>query len=263
MGGYGQQTVGYGQQAGGYGQQTGGYGQQMGGYGQQTVGYGQQMGGYGQENMANGKNKVKPSKEKKAKEKKKMSKGKIIGLSVGGAVVVIAIVAVVVIFLLTRTPGYEKPVKNLISAINNRDIVAMLDTVPLEAAIKNSEAGEAMDMMGMDYDSIISVYESTLQSELESAFSEKFGDDYSVSYEVYGTQDLTESEIAELNSQYMANFSTPDDFIDDGMYIDLDLVVDANGSSNVGQVVLTLVQVDGSWYIDFFSLSSVSSSSSY
>lgn len=175
----------------------------------------------------------------------------VIGLSVGGGVAVVAIIAVVVILLLTRTPGYEKPVKDLISAINNRDVMAILDTVPLEEAVDSSDA---MSVLGMDYDSIMSMYEELMQSQLEATFSGELGDDFSLSYKVYGTEEMTASEISDLNSQYTAQFATPDDFIDDAMRIDFDLIVDSEDGSDVESVLLTLVQVDGDWYIDLFSL---------
>ena len=188
------------------------------------------------------------------KPKKKMGKGAIIGICIGSVAVVAAIIAVCLFFFF-RSPGnssYEQPLQAFTAAVNKGDLGAILDTVPLEAAI---EEGTYSDyMMGMDYGDIIDMFESQFQEAFLTQIEDEYGADFHLECRIYGEETLSPSEIAELNSDYASYFGTPSDFIEEAVLVECDMVISAGDELESEDADINVVKVNGRWYIDLLSM---------
>ncbi len=184
-----------------------------------------------------------------AKPKKKLGKGAIIGICAGAAVVVIAII-VVVCLLIFGGGSYEKPLKDLVSAMNKKDVAGLVDTLPLKPIIEDSDLYSVIN-----YDGIIEMYETQYQEYYLSSIEDEFGSNYKVSYELYEATELTEDALESLNSDYAYSYGTDDDFIDDAMQLDVDMIIESDeGGSSVESTYINVVKIDGKWYIDLLSM---------
>ena len=189
------------------------------------------------------------------KPKKKLGKGAIIGICIGSVAVVAAIIAVCLFFFFRGAGGgsYEQPLKNFAAAVNKGDLKAMMDTVPLEAAL---EEGTYSDfMMGMDYDDMINVFQSQFQTVFLDGIKDEYGSDFSLECRIYGGETLSPSEIAELNSDYASYFGTPSDFIEDAVLVDCDMIITSGDGTDIEDADINVVKVNGRWYIDILSMS--------
>ncbi len=252
--GYGQNSygntgaqVGYGQNSYGNTGAQAGYGQNSYGNTGAQAGYGQ--GGYAAGGQAPGRT---ASGAGNLKPKKKLGKGAIIGICVGGGVALIAIIVVVCVLLLGRRSTYETPLATLVDAVNDGDVMEILDVVPLKPII---DGGELSDyLMGMDYDDLVSLYEGQLEDAMIDEFRDEFGWDFEVDYKINYTYEYSAGELSELNSDYSYSFGTGDDFIEEAMDLDVDLMIKGSGEYETENEIITVIKVDGKWYLDMFSL---------
>ena len=252
--GYGQNSYGNAGAQAGYGQNSYGNTGAQAGYGQNGYGSAGAQPGYGQGGYAAGGQAPgrTASGAGNLKPKKKLGKGAIIGICVGGGVALIAIIVVVCVLLLGRRSTYETPLATLVDAVNDGDVMEILDVVPLKPII---DGGELSDyLMGMDYDDLVSLYEGQLEDAMIDEFRDEFGWDFEVDYKINYTYEYSAGELSELNSDYSYSFGTGDDFIEEAMDLDVDLMIKGSGEYETDNETITVIKVDGKWYLDMFSL---------
>ena len=252
--GYGQNGYGNAGAQAGYGQNSYGNTGAQAGYGQNGYGSAGAQPGYGQGSYAAGGQAPgrTASGAGNLKPKKKLGKGAIIGICVGGGVALIAIIVVVCVLLLGRRSTYETPLATLVDAVNDGDVMEILDVVPLKPII---DGGELSDyLMGMDYDDLVSLYEGQLEDAMIDEFRDEFGWDFEVDYKINYTYEYSAGELSELNSDYSYSFGTGDDFIEEAMDLDVDLMIKGSGEYETENEIITVIKVDGKWYLDMFSL---------
>ena len=261
--GYTQQNTagytGYGQNAAGYnyGAQNNGNGAFQNNYGQ-NGNAGQWYGGYNSANQAgynpNGYNTYNTPGQSAVnvqKPKKKLGKGAIIGISVGGGVALIAVIAVCVILFFNRST-YETPLKTMVGAINKGDVMEIMNVLPLEAIIDESDMSEYL--LGMDYDDLVDLYVEQFESSFADDLIDTYGRDFKMDYKIYETENLSREELRDLNSDYTYSFGTEDDFISEAVRMDVDMSVEGSDGSDTENITLITTKVDGKWYLDMFSL---------
>ena len=185
------------------------------------------------------------------KPKKKLGKGGIIGICAGGGAVLIAIIIVCVVMFSGRS-SYETPLKKLFSAMNSGDVMEMMEAMPLKLIVE--EGGMSSYFMGMDYEDILEMYAGEMDADDLMGLSEEFGDDYKAEYKIYSAEPLSAVELSDLNREYASYFGTDDDFIDEAMELNVDLIINGSLDSDVVNEDIIVVKIDGKWYMDMFSM---------
>ena len=184
------------------------------------------------------------------KPKKRLGKGGIIGICAGGSAALIAIIIICVV-LFTGQPGYEKPVEAMFDVQNTGDAVSFVENyTPLKLIFAQNPTNEYFN--GYSYEDILDMFRQN--QGMESEFKELFGSDYKASYKIYSAIPLSSSELNELNMDYVEAFGTNYDFIDEAKSLNVEGIMEGSLDSEVKNMTLIVIKIDGKWYIDMFSL---------
>lgn len=155
------------------------------------------------------------------------------------AIGVIAI-AVVICALLVKgiffSNTYKTPIKNMVKALENQDVQAIVDILPpklLEAAEEKS---------GMDIDMLLTYLEDGVLDE----FTDENGDIH-ITYEITGVNDMTEEETQETEEYFQGYLGV----IKEGKRLTFSYEVkEGDRQKDEGEEEIEVIKIDGKWYIN-------------
>lgn len=168
-------------------------------------------------------------------------------------IIAIAVVAVLVIVLIAGLLGgggakgtAEKFTKAIFKG-DGKTVVALFPDDVVE---------ELCDRQNMDKDEFVDAMNDVLELTID-ALDDQY-DKWSIAVKATKTKDLSEKKIEELEDRYENSYDVDLD-IKEAQEVTLELTATADGEKEDPQKIkLTVIQVDGKWYIDFFSYRSVS-----
>ena len=154
----------------------------------------------------------------------------------GGGVLLLAIIALVVSFVLPR--GYEKPVSNMMKAIEKQDADLILSVFP----------DEFYEYLEEEYDQEYEDMEEEMEDMLDDLHDEYLGD-IKIKYEIKDVSDMRNREMKDIEDAFENYFE-----IKDGKVIDLDMDIYVDGKrEEADELELNVIKIGFKWYIDPYS----------
>ncbi len=160
-----------------------------------------------------------------------------------GAVIILVIAVILIVRACAGGGGYEKPIRNLMEGIENRDIDQLLKAFPDEMFEDDNENER-----------------DEIAEEIENAFNYSIGSvhlfdiDYKLSYEIDDEFDLSDREVKEIEDQFEGE--DIDVTVKAGKEVDLTMTISIEALDYEGdqQMTLEVIKIGGSWYINPFSM---------
>lgn len=169
------------------------------------------------------------------------NKNTIIAACIIGA----AVIAIVVVLLLIFTGGgYKKPLDNLVKSYETGKGSYYAET--LTPAQKSSLEEDYINKSNK-YDSIEEYYDDVFGSKQES-LKDRYGDDFSISYNITKKTELKDSMLKSYASGYKSTFGKKVD-ISAGYDLDLEVTWKGADKDEDGDKNITVLKVDGDWVL--------------
>lgn len=159
------------------------------------------------------------------------------------AIAAAAIVVIIIIASLMGGGGKSVAVK-YVKALFKGDGKTIVNLMPKEYV------EEMCDRQDVDKDELIENFNDALEDMIDDLDDEY--DKWSVTVKATKTKDLSDSKIEDLEDKYDSYFDVDLD-IKAAQEITLELTAKADGDEDTTKVKLTVIKVDGKWYVDYFS----------
>ena len=139
--------------------------------------------------------------------------------------------------------GYEKTVDNFMDALLDMDAEGVVDTVNdkvLRVYIEDGDFTKRELIEEIDYDMEDARY-----------FIKESGNSVKLDYEIVYTEDLRGEDLEEVKEMYYEEYGVK---ITAAKIVEVEVTMKAMGARESMELMLGLVEIGGSWYIDFESM---------
>lgn len=156
-----------------------------------------------------------------------------------GAIAIVLIVVIVLVKSLFFSNNYEKPIENVMKAIEKQDIDLLMSVFPDEIYEYLEEE------TGMDADEVIEYMEDSMES-----MADMYLGDIQIKYEIDDATELSKKEIKEIEEELY-------DIIDvkEGKAVDVEMKMYVDGEKvEDSETTMNVIKVGGKWYLDPTSL---------
>ncbi|MFT3950515.1 MAG: zinc ribbon domain-containing protein [Oscillospiraceae bacterium] len=164
------------------------------------------------------------------------NRNKIIGIAA------IAVVAIIVLCILASLlgGGYKKPIDNLFKGMEKGDEDKFFSAFPKEA-----------EDQFKSYSSILGSSSSFLDS-ITDELEDKYGDDIKISYKVKDKDKMDKDDLDDLEDDYKDKYDEKVK-ITKGYELTLDVTIKGDDDKDTDDMDITVLKIDGDWYVDFSS----------
>ena len=172
---------------------------------------------------------------------KTQKKNKLIGIIAVAAVVVIAAVVVLLIVLGGGKGGAKSPedaIARCIEVIESGDGKDLLDIMP------ESMVDAAMEQGYFSSRSDVEAYLTTMLNSARSSLEGEYGKNTEITFSINSMRAYGADEVAYFNASN--EYGIVAEAVQE---VDVDMILNHDGGQEIDNVVMTVVQVDGSWYI--------------
>ena len=172
---------------------------------------------------------------------KTQKKNKLIGIIAVAAVVVIAAIVVLTIVLGGGKGGAKSPedvIANCIEVIESGDGKDLLNLMPESFADSTLEQGYFSSRSEMED------YLTTMLKSMRSGLESQYGKNIKITYSINNMRTYSADEVATFNENN--DYGIVAEAVQE---VDVDMILNHDGGQEIDNVVMTVVQVDGSWYI--------------
>lgn len=163
--------------------------------------------------------------------------------SIRNIIIGVVIVAVIGFFgykflLGGSSSSYEAPIETLVTGIEDKDIDAIFSVIPDEIFEKYEEE------YGIDIKQLTSLLSSSLEEQMFAEF-----EGMTLSYEIENVEDCSSVQVEEIIDANKSYYDIDLD-ITAAKNLDVTLTATSNDDTESNSVTLTVIEIDGSWYID-------------
>lgn len=160
-----------------------------------------------------------------------------------GAVAVVLVLVIILASALFGKSGYEKTIDNLFDAVHEGNTEEILELFP-EPLMNQMTA-----LLGSDYTAFYEELDEGL-----SEFTEIYGEDWDISYEIIGVEDvvLDEQNWNEMTSVYV--FMGIE--VEEAKTVEVEAAITTENEEEVATLEIPLIKIDGDWYLDIVEMGS-------
>ncbi len=163
-----------------------------------------------------------------------------------GAVVVVAIIVIVILFNLIKGifgASYTKPIDNMFKGIEKQSWKTF------SSALLPEEAEYIEDYMGYGYDNM-----DDFLKEMYDGFEDEYGKNIKISYKITDTEKLDNGDMKDLEEDFDANYDEKID-IKEAYQLEVEATIRGNDDSSTDSSDMIVVKVGSNWYMyDFYGI---------
>lgn len=159
-----------------------------------------------------------------------------------GAVVLVAIVAVVVVVALFGGRSYEDVIRQYFDATYKMDMRRILDLFPQEVL---DTALEESGYRREDLNDMMDTLSNTLESELD-VITDSLGEDWELTYEIVDDDDMSNRDLRDLQERY----ETYGVEVDAAKTVEVEITVSGADRESSNTINIPLIKSGRSWYLD-------------
>lgn len=163
--------------------------------------------------------------------------GMIIGIAAAGAVVLIAVFAIIISLVAFRTPAYEKPVKNLFDAMEKGNYNKFINCFP--------------DYMQEAYEDEADYYDEDaedLMDNLIDEFEDEYGNNIKISYKITDKDKMDNGDLSDLEDEIDSNYDENVN-IKAGYKLEIDATIEGSDDEDTNSEDITVIKIGSKWYI--------------
>lgn len=161
------------------------------------------------------------------------------GIAIGGAVAVVALIVLAIIFL--GGGGEEGAVKTYVNVCLKGDFDDLEDMAP-EAVWEYID-----DEYGADVDDCVKVGEEKYKDSLDE-MEDEYGQDISISYEIIEIDEVSKTELKLLQASLKADFGIPVKDITAASEVEIEYTIAGDDDEETDDTKIIVVEIDGDWY---------------
>ena len=178
------------------------------------------------------------------RKKLNLSKKAMIGIIAGAAAAVVLAIVLILVFSLGGSNSPEGVVKKFVKAYQNHNLSDMIDAcIPDEVL---SYQLKQNDMTKSEYKRAL----KEAQEELDEEYEDEDDDEMNFTYKIDDSETLDKDDLKSLNDWYRSRYGTSKKYISEAKELTGRIRFDDDEDwEDADEVYLTVVKIDGKWYI--------------